>query len=122
MNYKGIVIFFMLVLIINACTVTRYPAKTYLRDSTGYYNWDNIVDDSQKAKYYVIVGSFPEMDDAVKFKNKLEIQAYPVVILPIEDGKIRVSLGVYAYKANAEKIKNEYKLKNPDMIPWIMIK
>lgn len=106
-----------------SCKVTeRYSGHRYLQDDVGYYNWDNKFQDSEKAKYYVIVGSFPEIEEVLKFKNELELKNYPVVILPIENGRIRVSVGVYSFKSNAEKIKKDFKEKNPTIIPWILIR
>lgn len=114
--------FCLFVISFASCSVTRYPAKSYLQDQTGYYDWGKKTDDSQRAKYYVIVGSYPLLDDAIKLKSKLELESYHPIILPLEEGRYRVSLGVYSFKVNAEAAQKEYRKKNSGVNPWILIK
>lgn len=109
----------VLVFLLGSCKIYRGGTKQYVGDKDGYYNWDLKLSSSGLAKYYVIVGSFPDEDSAQQLKEKLNLNGYPAIILPQENGKIRVSLGVYAFKDNAEKMKESYAKKNPGVKPWI---
>jgi hypothetical protein len=107
-----------------SCKVVEPPKKIvrYIGGDTGYYNWNSPKKSIVRAQYYVIIAGFPDSEEAMDFKTRMTLKGYPVVLLPPENGRIRVSAGSYAFKENAEKMRDKYARENLGIKPWILIR
>jgi cell division protein FtsN len=95
----------------------RYVGRN--NDSSNVFNDSSAV---ANARFYVIVGSYAEMNEAIKNQEQLIKKGYPAIILPAKNGKYRISLDSFSFRKNAEIMKDKYAKENPTAKPWILAK
>ncbi|MEL6676305.1 MAG: cytochrome D1 domain-containing protein [Bacteroidota bacterium] len=72
-------------------------------------------------KFYVIVGSYAVSDGAEKFARSLRSRGYQASVLPRENGRFRVSCGVFGNKSQASQLRSRYNQKYKAQA-WILAK
>lgn len=69
--------------------------------------------------YYVMAGSFQNQENAVKRFEEIKKGGSDPILLDIADGLFPVAVGKYATKAEAEKVRNDFLIKEPGSGVWI---
>ncbi len=80
-----------------------------------------IENEGTKGKYYLIAGSFANVENAKKFKKIVEASSYPAQIIKTKS-LFAVALNEFDSKKEANQFRKEVLQKSPDRSCWILKK
>ncbi len=81
----------------------------------------DIVTQQPEDKYFIIAGSFTKIKRAEKFCKEMVSKGFSPVILEKQNGRIRISIGSFAHRNEANSYLDEYKQKS-ELDLWILTK
>jgi nucleoid DNA-binding protein/cell division septation protein DedD len=94
------------------------PTKTTEKTVTAQTNTNDVVS-SNKGRFYIIAGSFNTVANAQKAVNIARTKGYKEAKIVEKDGKIRLSLGDFSSKQEADNVLSDYRRNYENA--WILI-